>query len=161
MVATATKLSGLHGEHPPAPVQEEARRLAVVAETEARSLAISYRVVGPAWFHNCLVNLGFKDRGLCWQYMEDMFARLYAENPRHFDIHCAVRDDDSTLLEHNCILLAAKGQPFTSGWILDPWVKPGTLRLLRPRGEGRAWHEQPGYTRVLEQRIRRDQKSGS
>ena len=152
VAATADKLASLHGANPSAPARAEANRLAHVAEREARALAISYRVSGPAWFHNCLVNIGIKERGLCWHYMEDMFARLHAENPRHFDLHTAVRDDDSTFLEHNCVLLSAKGQPFASGWVLDPWVKPGSLQLVRPRGDGRPWHEQRGYTRVLEQR---------
>jgi hypothetical protein len=154
VAATTEKLAAMHGENPTSAVWEEAGRLALVAEREARALAIAYGVTGPAWFHNCLVNIGLKERGLCWQYMEDMFARLYQENPRHFDLHTAVRDDNSTFLEHNCVLLAAKGQPFVSGWILDPWVKPGTLRLIRPRGDGRSWHEQEGYTRYLEQRHR-------
>lgn len=152
VAATAEKLAGLHGENPPAPVRDEASRLALVAEREARALAIGYRVSGPAWFHNCLVNVGIKERGLCWQYMEDMFAVLVRENPRHFALHTAVRDDNSTFLEHNCVLLAAKGKPFVSGWILDPWVKPGSLQLIRPRGDGRPWYEQEGYTRYLEQR---------
>jgi hypothetical protein len=161
VAATAAKLAFLHGENPPAPVREEANRLALVAEREARALAISYGVSGPAWFHNCLVNIGVKERGLCWQYMEDMFARLARENPRHFDLHTAVRDDNSTFLEHNCVLLAAKGQPFVSGWVLDPWVKPGTLQLIRPRGDGRSWYEQPGYTRYLDQRHRKARASGT
>ncbi|MFM7182776.1 MAG: hypothetical protein ACKO2G_15100 [Verrucomicrobiales bacterium] len=156
VAATADKLASLHGDNPPAPVREEANRLALVAEREARALAISYGVSGPAWFHNCLVNTGLKERGLCWQYMEDMFTRLTREKPRHFDLHCVVRDDNSTFLEHNCVLLAAKGQPFVSGWVLDPWVKPGTLRLIRPCGEGRSWHEQPGYTQHLEQKFEKN-----
>lgn len=153
VAATAEKLAALHGGNPHSHVREEAARLALVAEREARTLAISYGVTGPAWFHNCLVNLGIKERGLCWQYMEDMFSRMAKENPRHFHLHTAVRDDNSTFFEHNCVLLTAKGQPFVSGWILDPWVKPGTLRLIRPRGDGRTWHEQSGYTRYLEQRL--------
>lgn len=161
VAATAEKLARLHGDSPPTPARDEATRLALVAEREARALAIGYRVRGPAWFHNCLVNLGLKERGLCWQYMEDLFGRLAEENPRYFDLHTAVRDDNSTFLEHNCVLLSAKGQPFVSGWVLDPWVKPGTLQLIRPRGDGRPWYEQPGYTRYLEQRQQRGSQKNS
>ena len=104
--------------------------------------------------HNCLVNTGMRERGLCWQYMEDLFARLDRESPRFFDLHCGVRDNGSVFLEHHCVVLTATGRPFESGLVLDPWRRPGRLEVFPSRGEGKPWFNQPGYTRALQQQVK-------
>lgn len=149
---TGARLVGLH----PGPVRPavlaEARRLAAVAEQSTRNFAAEYRVGGPSWWHNCLVNIGLKQRGLCWHYMEDLFAKLAAEHPVNFDLHCGVRDDENLFLEHNCVVITAAGKEFASGLVLDPWRKPGQLVIHPTHGAGRTWHEQRGYTQALQRR---------
>ena len=154
IAATGSRLLALHPAPPQPEVALEARRLATVAEHTARQLAGSYGVRWPAWLHNCLVNTGVKQRGLCWQYMEDMFACLAAEHPVHYDLHCAVRDDGDLFLEHNCVVITAAGKDFTTGLVLDPWRSPGRLLVFRARGEGKPWYEQAGYTAALRRRAR-------
>lgn len=53
---------------------KEAARVAQCAETTHRALARRYRAVGPAVFHNFLVNSGIRQRGLCYQWTEDLLA---------------------------------------------------------------------------------------
>ena len=66
--ATAARFIALHGRHLTPTVRAEATRLARTAERQARVLACQYGVCPPARFHNLLVNLHLKKRGLCWHY---------------------------------------------------------------------------------------------
>lgn len=120
----------------------EATRLAGIAEWQARALACQYGVCTPAWIHNCLVNLHLKQRGLCWQYMEDLRAALLVRRPIHHDLYFAVRDEHDLLFQHHCLVITAAGHPFDSGLVLDPWRHPGKLLILSARGGGTPWEPQ-------------------
>ncbi len=152
VTSTSGKLLALHHQ-PDHQARAEADKLASIAESEARRLARLYRVQSPAWVHNCLVNVGIKERGLCWQYMEDLFVALNKSQPVRFDLHSGVRDDGSTFFEHNCVVVTAAGQPFTTGLVLDPWHKPGQLLVFPARGHGKPWFEQAGYTHELKRSL--------
>ena len=55
---------------------KEAQRLADCAYLTSRQLARDYRVIGPPLFHNFLVNIGVRERGLCFQWARDLFVKL-------------------------------------------------------------------------------------
>ena len=126
-------------------VDREAALLAATAVHEAREISRQFRVVGPAWFHNCLVNTGVRDGGLCWHYMTELYLRLARLEPRYFDLHCGVRDPGRLFLEHHCVALTARGQPYPTGLVLDPWVKGGNLVFFPVRSPGSPWIEDPDF----------------
>src|SRR5512141_1750267 len=56
----------------PAVAPGEAALAADTAHFYSLELAKEYRVVRPAIFHNVLVNLGMRQRGLCYQWADDL-----------------------------------------------------------------------------------------
>jgi hypothetical protein len=104
----------------------EAKAVARVAVEEAIHLASEYRAVRPAWFHNVLVNYGFRERGLCFHWANDLYARLYMLHCRSMELCLAVARMD-TRREHNAIMVTARGKPFETGVILDAWRNSGRL----------------------------------
>ena len=100
--------------------------MACLAVDHALHLAREYRVVRPPWLHNVLVNYGYRERGLCFHWANDLFAELYSLNPTSLEIRLVVSGMD-TRREHNAILVSAPNQPFEDGLILDPWRKSGRL----------------------------------
>lgn len=60
----------------------EAKQVADCAYVTSRQLARDYRVIGPPPFHNFLVNIEMRERGLCFQWARDLFAKLN-EIPLH------------------------------------------------------------------------------
>lgn len=104
----------------------EAQRVAVCAYDYSRILAREYRVVRPAIFHNFLVNAGFKQRGLCYQWAEDLLAQLQTFHLDSMELHWGIARAD-TAREHNSVVLTARGQPFEQGIVLDPWRRSGHL----------------------------------
>jgi hypothetical protein len=105
---------------------QEAARLAQVAVEQATNLALEYRAMWPPWVHNTMVNGGFRDRGLCFHWANDLFLRLHALGLRSLDLHLAVARMD-TSREHNAVVVTASGQPFESGLVLDAWRNSGAL----------------------------------
>lgn len=104
----------------------EAGRVAECAYDYSRVLARKYRVVRPAILHNCLVNVGFKQRGLCYQWAEDLLAQLQTMNLDSLELHWGIARVD-TAREHNSVVVTARGQRFEQGIILDPWRRSGRL----------------------------------
>lgn len=96
------------------------------AHESSRELATAYAVTGPAQFHNFLVNIGIKKRGLCHHWTRDLIERLHALKLNTLEFHWATARR-GTLREHNAVVVTAKRAPFSSGIVLDPWRRSGRL----------------------------------
>ena len=105
----------------------EAKRVAETAIRESAILAEEYQLVRPAVAHNLLVVMGIKERGLCYQWTEDLMQRLEALELNSFQLHWAVAYPGSNLREHNSVVLSVAGQPFARGILFDPWRHSGNL----------------------------------
>ncbi len=105
---------------------EEAERVAGCAYEYPRTLASNYRVVRPALLHNFLVNSGLRQRGLCYEWAEDLLALLQTFNLESLELHWGIARAD-TAREHNIVVVTARGQPFDQGIALDPWRRSGRL----------------------------------
>ncbi len=107
---------------------EEARRAARVAIDYPLELKRRYGVTDPPLIHNMKVNMGLRPRGLCYQWADDLEARLARENFRTLTLHRAIANSDRPLLiEHSTVIISRKGDPFEKGIVLDPWRYGGTL----------------------------------
>ena len=110
---------------------EEAGRAARVALQHSRELAVSYRITGSPLWHNTQVNLGIKERGLCWHWAEDMEARLLAERLETLEVHRAIANAFNPFrIEHSTAVISRKGDGFERGIVLDPWRLGGTLTFV-------------------------------
>jgi hypothetical protein len=119
----------------------DARRAADCAYTTSVRLTHDYGMVGPAIFQNGLVNLGFRKKGLCYHWTEDMLVEMRRLNLKTLEIHWAVSHQGS-FLESNALVLTARGQALEDGVVLDAWRHAGDLywnAAAADRAFG--WHE--------------------
>lgn len=105
---------------------EEAREVSECAYHYPVLLAERYRVVRPALLHNFLVNSGYKNRGLCYEWAEDLLEQLKAFELETLELHWGIARAN-TAREHNSIVVTARGHPFGDGIVLDPWRRSGRL----------------------------------
>ena len=119
---------------------KEARRLADSAYLTARQLARDYRVIGPPLFHNFLVNIGVRERGLCFQWARDLFVQLNRLPFQTLELHWGAARV-GTWREHNCVVVTAKGQAFEEGIVLDAWRRSGHLFWSPIRADHYPWQE--------------------
>jgi len=82
---------------------------------------------GTPIFNNFLVYHGFRKRGYCYQWTEDLFLALDALKLKTLELHWG-EAYAGTWRENNCLVVTAKGQPFERGMILEAWRHFGYLR---------------------------------
>jgi hypothetical protein len=121
----------------------EAIMVAETAVRESAVLAEEYQLVRPAVAHNLLVVLGLKDRGLCYQWTEDLMKRLQTLDLKSLQLHWGVAYRGSELREHNCVVVTAKGQSFLKGIVLDPWRNSGNLFWAQVNKDSYPWKMLP------------------
>jgi hypothetical protein len=120
----------------------EAGAVARCAHNSSRTQAQQYRVVKPALLHNSLVNLGLRERGLCYQWAEDLLAQLRALELRSIELRWG-RARARSWREHNSVVVTAIGQPFEEGIVLDPWRRSGRLVWEQVSADKYPWQEVP------------------
>ncbi len=116
----------------------EANLTAETACAYSLQLAREYRVVRPAIFHNVLVNLGIRKRGLCFQWADDLSAKLETLHLQTLEIRRGVARLD-TRREHSSVVLTAMEQPFEQGVVLDAWRHSGRLFWGAVRDDKYPW----------------------
>jgi hypothetical protein len=123
----------------PATDPDEARRVAHAAVIDSYRLAEDYRLATPARWHNLLIQVGLRERGLCFHWTEDLMKRLQALNLRTYRLHWGVAHRGSDLYEHNSVVITASNQAFEDGLVLDPWRNSGDLYWATVREDGYPW----------------------
>lgn len=121
----------------------EARKVAETAIDYSAELAAEYQLIRPAVLHNMFVRMGFKDRGLCYHWTEDLLKRLQTLVLKTYQLHWAVAHRGSELREHNSVVVTAKGQAFENGIVLDPWRNSGDLYWAVVKTDRYPWMELP------------------
>ena len=124
----------------PSVEEAEANRAAEIACSYSLQLARQYRVVRPAIFHNVLVNLGIRQRGLCFQWADDLSAKLDTLKLHSLVLHRGVARLD-TRREHSSVVLTSPGQDFYQGIVLDAWRHSGHLVWAGVKEDKYPWIE--------------------
>jgi hypothetical protein len=83
--------------------------------------------------------MGFRDRGLCFHWTEDLMKRLLALDLKTYQLHWGVAHKGSELREHNSVIVTARDQPFEEGLVLDPWRNAGDLYWRAVRQDSYPW----------------------
>jgi hypothetical protein len=119
----------------------EARKLAETGIVYSLYLADEYRLVKEPHLHNILVNIGLKDRGLCFQWAEDLMKQFKALDLKTFSFHEAVAYKGKKFHEHNTVVVTAKGKDFFDGIVLDPWRDSGDLYWISVKTDKYPWQK--------------------
>ena len=107
----------------------EAKRAAQIAYTYSLQLAKEYEITDPPLLHNYKVNNGFRERGLCLHWAEDLETRLNKEHFRTLVMHRAIADPNAIFrIDHSTAIISQRGDTLYDGIVLDPWRYSGVLR---------------------------------
>ncbi|HRJ53003.1 MAG TPA: hypothetical protein PLE99_09550 [Candidatus Thiothrix moscowensis] len=105
----------------------EARAVAHDAYVYPLYLANDWDLTWPPLLHNTLRNADQRKAGLCVDWARAMRARMRAKNLQTFDLYWGVANKGNPWREHSTLIVTAKGKPFASGILLDPWRDSGRL----------------------------------
>lgn len=114
----------------------EAARAAQMAHTVSTDLAREYEIVDPPLVHNAKINVGIKQRGLCYHWARDIQTRMTHARFATLQFSRLVANADNPfLLEHSTAVVFARGGNWRDGIVLDPWRTGGTLHWDQVRDD--------------------------
>jgi hypothetical protein len=120
----------------------EAGLLAATAVRGAKSLAGQYEVQTSGKFHNFMILVGIRSRGLCCHWTRDLLDLLKPLELQNFQFSWAV-SEYATNQEHSSIVVTVADKPFASGIVLDAWRNGGDLFWARVAADTYEWHPHP------------------
>jgi hypothetical protein len=119
----------------------DAAILADVAILHTQSLAVKYELVRPSVLHNVMVNLGYRPRGVCHHWAEDLLRALRSHPTTCFDLYWGLANPRNPLTIHSSVVVTARGKPFADGLILDGWRHSGRLFWIPVRQDRFKWRQ--------------------
>lgn len=142
---------------------EEAARAARIAVEYPRQLSREYRVTDSPVLHNVKVNLGFRPRGLCWQWAEDLQERLEEEEFRTLAVHRAIATPDHPFEgDHSTLIISPRGHTIAQGIVLDPWRGGGVLHWMPTLADADyTWRSRSVVLHQKKKRILRERNMGN
>jgi len=127
----------------------EAELVSVTAHTTARRLQKEWRVAPFALYQNFLIHIGKRQKGFCFDWAYGIGGALKELRLKTLVLHWGA-SYPGTRLEHNCIVVTARGQPFRDGYLIDGWRAAGKLLWWPVRKDEYLWNEDPKDTAWLQ-----------
>jgi hypothetical protein len=135
----------------PAVEPAEAELVSVTAHHTARRLQKEWRVAPLAPIQNFLIHIGARQRGYCFHWAHDIGAQLKKLPLRTLELHWA-EAYPSTRLEHNVVVVTARGEPIRTGYIIDGWRAAGRLLWWPVIKDEYPWKENMSETAWIQNR---------
>ena len=129
----------------------EAQLVSETAHHTARRLQKEWRVAPVSIFQNFLIHIGARDRGFCFHWAHDIGAELKTLPLKTLELHWG-EAYPGTRLEHNVVVVTGRGQPFSSGYIIDGWRAAGRLLWWPVTKDEYPWKENSLVTTWLQNR---------
>jgi hypothetical protein len=129
----------------------EAQAISEVSHHTARDLQKKWRVAPLSIFQNFLIHIGARDRGFCFHWAHDIGMELRKLRLKTLELHWA-EAYPNTRLEHNVVVVTARGQTIDTGYIIDGWRASGRLLWWPVRKDEYPWKENPAETAWLQNR---------
>ncbi len=126
----------------------EAELVSETAHHTARDLQKKWRVFPFALVQNFLIHVGARDRGFCFHWAHGIGMELKKLPLKTLELHWA-EAYANTHLEHNVVVVTARGQPIGKGYIIDGWRAAGRLLWWPVLKDEYPWKENPAYTAWL------------
>jgi hypothetical protein len=107
--------------------QNEAMQLSKDIFHKTRQLTEAFEMTYPPQFHNFLVTVGIREKGLCYHWSDALYLYLSKKNYPSFEFHLIGANVGEYFFEHNALVVVAKGGKIKEGIIIDPWRNSGEL----------------------------------
>lgn len=107
---------------------------------ETQKLTKEFELTSPPVFHNFLVNVGLREKGLCYQWSDALYVYLSQRDYPSFEFHLLGANIGEYFTEHNVLAVVAKGGVAQKGIIVDPWRNSGELYFSKAEDDsGYRW----------------------
>lgn len=116
----------LHTIDPSIP-KAQSQALAKDIYKHTHTLTQVFKLTSPPQYHNFLITIGVKEKGLCYHWSDALFLHLNTPKYPSFSFHLMGANIGNYWNEHNTLLITSKNKPISKGIIIDPWRNSGVL----------------------------------
>jgi len=102
---------------------------------KTKALSKDFELTSPPLWHNTLVNLGFREKGLCYHWSDALYLHLKKGVYPHYSFHLVGANIGEYWTEHNAIAIVKKGQNIEKGIVIDPWRDSGRLYFSKVKND--------------------------
>ena len=141
-----TQLSILLGSLDENISKAEAMQLSKDIFEHTEKLSKAFNMTSPPLWHNFLVNVGMREKGLCYHWSDALYVYLLQKNHASFEFHLMGANIGEYWYEHNVLVVVEKGGKIGEGIIIDPWRDSGNLYFSKAQ-EDTQYHWQHRGTR--------------
>ncbi|MCF6244810.1 MAG: hypothetical protein L3J43_07205 [Sulfurovum sp.] len=111
---------------------KERKHLSADIFKKTRRLTEEYKLTSPPLWHNFLVNMGFRNKGLCYHWSDALYLHLEAKNYKSFSFYLIGANIGKYFFEHNALLVVKKdANAIRGGIVIDPWRESGKLYFIK------------------------------
>jgi hypothetical protein len=130
--------------------RKERLHLARAIYAKTHELTEEFELTSPPLWHNTLVNIGIKEKGLCYHWSDALYLGLDKKSYAHYDFYLVSANIGEYFFEHNALLITAKGASISEGIIIDGWRDSGRLYATRVKDDTEyQWIERKVYFPTL------------
>ena len=123
---------------------DEAKKLSTALFTQTALLAQRFDMTSPPQYHNFLVNVGLREKGLCYHWSDALYAYFSQEQYPSFEFHLMGAYIGEYWREHNALVVSAKGKEIKEGIVIDPWRDSGKLYFSKVEDDSKYhWIHRP------------------
>jgi len=102
---------------------------------KTRLLAKEFKMISPPQYHNFLVNIGLRDRGLCYHWADELYGYLSQQHYSSFTFHFVGANIGQYWTEHNALVVVARELQIKKGIVIDPWRNAGRLYFSKVKDD--------------------------
>ncbi len=122
----------------------EAMQLSKDIFHQTQKLTKEFELSSPPIFHNFLVNVGLREKGLCYHWSDALYAYLSQKKYTSFEFHLVGANIGEYFFEHNALVVVVKGGKVEEGIIIDPWRNSGELYFSKVEDDSEyQWKHRP------------------
>ena len=123
---------------------QEAEQLSKDIFQKTARLTKEFKMISPPQYHNFLVNIGLKEKGLCYHWSDTLYIYFTHKSYPSFTFHLMGANIGEYWTEHNAMVVVAKDLPVEQGIVVDPWRDPGKLYFSKVREDTQYhWKHRP------------------
>jgi hypothetical protein len=124
--------------------QSESEQLAKDIFYKTEQLTKEFELISPPQFHNFLVTVGIREKGLCYHWSDALYLYLSEKKYDSFEFHLMVANIGEYFYEHNALIVVAKDGEIEEGIIIDPWRDSGELYFSTMKNDPEyLWQHRP------------------
>ena len=124
--------------------QAEALQLSKDIFYKTEQLTEEFEMTSPPQFHNFLVTVGVKEKGLCYHWSDTLYLYFTAKGYASFEFHLMGANVGEYFYEHNALVVIAKDGKIEEGVIIDPWRDSGELYFSKVKDDLKyEWQHRP------------------